>query len=74
MNEKEKKQMPNIHLSGLLDSVTVAVQDYCKENKLAVEQAHEAIREANEKERLQIAAVHAYLNHVNYRKVMGNKD
>ncbi len=66
--------MTNIYLNGLLESVTVAVQDYCKENKLTVEQAHETIKEANEKERLQIAAVHAYLNHVNYRKVMGKED
>ena len=66
--------MFNIHLNGLLDSVTVAVQDYCKENKLTVKQAPEATREANEKDRLQIAVVKAFLNHVDYRKVMGKGD
>ena len=60
------------HLDGLLDSITIAVQDYCKENKLNPDRASAVMTDAiRHTDQLYLAIVEGYRNHYKYLVAMG---
>ena len=60
------------HLDGLLDSITIAVQDYCKVNKLNPDRASAVMTDAiRHTDKLYLAIIEGYRNHYRYLVVTG---
>ena len=70
--EKNKVIDDKAHLDGLLDSITIAVQDYYKENKLNPDRASANLADTiRHPDKLYLALVEGYYNHYRYLVATG---